>query len=279
MRKIYWLLILVLFCNQLCKAQNNKEITVGDEIFTMIFVEGGTFTMGATVDQGSTYKENEKPCHKVTLSDFYIGQFEVTQALWVEVMGYNPSMRQEDMNYPVENVSWGDCMEFINKLNEMTGMKFRLPTESEWEFAARGGNQSKGYKYPGSNNFREVAWSDKWTKRDDWGGKTDIAPTHPVGGKKPNELGIYDLATNVAEWCYDAYEIWPKEFAVRPQTNPTGPDHYSWVNFGDKRVKSPKPHVVRGFGIGDDEFDHRICRRDCNDKASPYTGFRLALDL
>jgi formylglycine-generating enzyme required for sulfatase activity len=278
MRKIYWLLLLVLFCNQVCYAQKNKEFTVGDETFTMIFVEGGTFTMGATVDQGSDPKDNEKPCHKVTLSDFYIGQFEVTQALWVDVMGYNPSMRQEDINCPVENVSWGECMEFINKLNEKTGMKFRLPTESEWEFAARGGNQSNWYKYPGSNNLSEVAWLYEKSVEYEHG-KWSVAPTHPGGGKKPNELGIHDMATNVSEWCYDAYEIWPKEFAVRPQTNPTGPDHYRWVEFGGKMVKSPKPHVVRGLIGGNNGFDHRICRRGFNDKASPYIGFRLALDL
>lgn len=276
MRKIYWLLVLVLSCGQLCKAQNNKEITVGDETFTMIFVEGGTFTMGATVDQGSDSKDNEKPCHKVTLSDFYIGQFEVTQALWVEVMGYNPSMRQEDMNCPVENVSWEECMDFINKLNEMTGMKFRLPTESEWEFAARGGNQSKWYKFPGSNNLSEVAWL---YEKSVFYGNRSVYPTHPVGGKKPNELGIYDLATNVAEWCYDAYEMWPEEFAVRPQTNPTGPEHYSWVH----GKKSPKPHVVRGGCVGgDDKFYYRICIRGGREtigkeKRDPYIGFRLAL--
>lgn len=274
MRKIYWLLLLVFFCNQLCYAQKNKEFTVGDETFTMIFVEGGTFTMGATEDQGFQYKEDERPCHKVTLSDFYIGQFEVTQALWVEVMGYNPSKRQEDMNCPVENVSWDDCMEFINKLNEMTGMQFRLPTESEWEYAARGGNKSNGYKYPGSNNLREVTYEVQQIWHDDW---CDGAPTHPVGGKKPNELGLYDLATNVAEWCYDAYEIWPAEFAVRPQTNPTGPDHYRWINFGGKMVKTPKPHVVRGVSFTDNPFNHRICRRISCKKADPYTGFRLAL--
>ena len=232
--------------------------------------------MGATVDQGSDSKDNEKPCHKVTLSDFYIGQLEVTQALWVEVMGYNPSVRQEDMNCPVENVSWEECMDFINKLNEMTGMKFRLPTESEWEFAARGGNQSKWYKYPGSNKLSEVTWM--YEKRVMYGNRS-LAPTHPVGGKKPNELGIYDLATNVAEWCYDAYEMWPKEFAVRPQTNPTGPEQYSW-KYG---VKVPKPHVVRGGTVGgDDEFYYRICKRGYretigNEKRDPYIGFRLAL--
>ncbi len=232
--------------------------------------------MGATVEQGSRYDNSEKPCHKVTLSNFYIGQFEVTQALWVEVMGFNPSKRQEDMNCPVENVSWDACIEFIEKLNKKTGLQFRLPTESEWEFAARGGNKSKMYKYPGSNNFYEIAWLDETVWHSDW---ADNAPTHPVGGKKPNELNIYDLATNVAEWCYDAFQYWPTEFAVRPQTNPTGPDPYEYVNWNGKSVKVPKPHVVRGFGTGSDEFDYRIARRMGKKEGSPYIGFRLALSV
>lgn len=272
MRRFLCFFLMVALSYYTCIAQTNKEFTVGEETFVMIFVEGGTFTMGATVDQGSNYKDNEKPCHKVTLSDFYIGQTEVTQALWIAVMGYNPSARQEDVNCPVENVSWGDCMEFINKLNEMTGQNFRLPTESEWEFAARGGNKSNWYRYSGSNRLDEVAWRDNTILHDGW---ADYALTHPVGGKKANELGIHDMSTNVAEWCSDFWGYWPKEFAVRPQTNPTGAKNDQYTHDGRKITQH---HVVRGL-VGGDDFNHRICRREPKQGADQFTGFRLALGM
>ena len=128
-----------------------------DEIMrNMVYVEGGTFTMGATSEQQNPY-DDEKPTHRVSLSSFYIGKYEVTQALWKAVMGSNPSNRKGD-NLPVENVSWNDCQTFLRKLNAMTGKNFRLPTEAEWEFAARGGNRSRGYQYSGSNVLSDVAW-------------------------------------------------------------------------------------------------------------------------
>ena len=171
-------------------------------------VEGGTFTMGATPEQGSDAESAEKPTHKVTLSDYYIGETEVTQALWQAVMGSNPS-RFKGKSNPVESVSWNDCQEFIRKLNSLTGHTFRLPTEAEWEFAARGGNESKGYKYSGSNSILNVAWyaSNSSTK------------THAVKTKSPNELGIYDMSGNVLEWCQD----WYGSYSSNAQTNPTGP--------------------------------------------------------
>ncbi len=183
------------------------SITVGSVSFTMIPVEGGTFTMGATSEQGNDAYDDEIPAHSVTLSSYYIGQTEVTQALWKEVIGSNPSNFKGDSN-PVEQVSWDDCQTFIQRLNQRTGKKFRLPTEAEWEYAARGGKQSRGYKYSGSNNIGTVAWY-----TDNSGSKT-----HAVGTKSPNELGIYDMSGNVWEWCNDWYD----DYSSNAQTNPTG---------------------------------------------------------
>ena len=157
----------------------------------MVAVEGGTFTMGATPEQGSYYNKSERPTHQVTVSSFWIGKTEVTQELWIALMGSNPSYFHSSNLQPVEHVSWNDCQEFITKLNEATGKTFRLPTEAEWEFAARGGNKSQGYKFSGSDNDDDVAWYDSNS-----GGKT-----HPVASKAPNELGIYDMSGNLFEWC------------------------------------------------------------------------------
>ena len=174
----------------------------------MVWVDGGTFRMGATSEQGSDAWEGENPVHDVTLSGYYIGKTEVTQALWKAVMGSNPSRFKGD-NLPVEEVSWNDCQEFIRKLNALAGQNFRLPTEAEWEFACRGGNNSRGYKYSGSNYIDNVAWYD--------GNSGD--KTLPVGTKAPNELGIYDMSGNVWEWCAD----WYGDYSSGRQTNPKGP--------------------------------------------------------
>lgn len=187
---------------------NSGRFTVNGVSFEMVRVEGGTFRMGATSEQGSDAWGDEKPVHSVTLSGYYIGKTEVTQALWQAVMGSNPS-RFEGSDLPVECVSWNDCQEFIQKLNRLTGRNFRLPTEAEWEFACRGGNNSRGYKYSGSNNLGSVAWYDGNS-----GGKT-----HPVATKSPNELGIYDMSGNVLEWCAD----WYGDYSSGAQTNPKGP--------------------------------------------------------
>ena len=180
--------------------------------FNMMCVEGGTFTMGAGSD-----------AHQVTLSDYYIGETEVTQGLWKAVMGGELPPRQEIMGdeYPVADISMVDCRRFVERLTELTGRHFRIPTEAEWEYAARGGVKSKGYKYAGSDDINEVAiW--KGTVRLDENGKEIYAP-EPVMTRKPNELGIYDMSGNLAEWVND----WNGEFNLYPQINPTGPTTYT----------------------------------------------------
>ena len=175
-------------------AMDKEVFTVEGVSFTMIKVQGGTYTMGAS-DNDLDARVIEKPAHKETVSDFMIGETPVTQELWQAVMGSNPSSFKGDMQRPVELVSWFDCQEFIRKLNQLTGQNFRLPSEVEWEYAARGGNRSKGYKYAGSNDVDAVAW---------YGGNSGNT-THPVKTKQPNELGIYDMSGNVWEWCQDKW--------------------------------------------------------------------------
>ena len=205
---------------------SKQTFTVKGVAFKMIKVEGGTFSMGATSEQSSDAFDYEKPVHSVTLSDYYIGETEVTQELWQAVMGSNPSYFEGNDQRPVERVSWTDCQEFINKLNRLTGKKFRLPTEAEWEYAARGGKYSRGYKYSGSNNADEVAWywrnsGDEYLSgdRNRYTIFANNCKTHPVKTKKANELGLYDMSGNVEEWCNDCYE----DYQINSQTNPTGP--------------------------------------------------------
>ena len=182
--------------------------------FKMNPVEGGTFTMGTTSEQDSDAWDDEEPTHSVTLSSYYMGETEVTQALWQAVMGSNPSSYTGDSQRPVEDVSWNDCQQFITKLNQLcasqlNGRQFALPTEAQWEYAARGGKQSHGYKYSGSNTLGNVAWY-----TDNSGGTT-----HAVGAKQANELGLYDMSGNVWEWCQD----WYGNYGSTAQTDPTGP--------------------------------------------------------
>ena len=228
-----------------------RSFTVKGVAFTMVAVEGGTFTMGATSEQGGDALYDEKPAHQVTLSSFSIGQTEVTQALWQAVMGSNPSKFKGD-NRPVEKVSWEDCQEFIQKLNQLTGQRFRLPTEAEWEYAARGGNKSKGYKYSGSNDLGSVAW---------YGGNSGRS-THDVATKAPNDLGLYDMSGNVSEWCQDWYEYHKKS----PSSNPSGPSS------GDNRV-------IRSGSWGASASNCRVAIRDAYTPTyrSDNGGFRLAL--
>ncbi len=186
----------------------------------MVLVEGGTFTMGAADNQLKDAESDEKATHQVTLPSYYICKYEVTQNLWTLVMGNNPSSFKASLQ-PVEDVTWNDCQQFIEKLNSLTGKDYRMPTEAEWEFAARGGNQSKGYKYAGSNSIGEVAW---------YSANSGNSP-HDVGKKKPNELGLYDMSGNVYEWCQD----WKAPYSRKAQTNPTGPEEGTYrVNRGGR---------------------------------------------
>jgi len=187
----------------------HKKHIVDNLVNNMVPVEGGTFMMGATAEQGDDAWDNEKPAHQVTVSSFSIGKYEVTQEEWEAVMGENPSAFKGDKN-PVENVSWDDCQKFISKLNELTGKQFRLPTEAEWEFAARGGNKRlENTKYAGGADIDAVAWYEG----------NSGSTTHPVGEKSPNALGLYDMSGNVWEWCEDYYGPYDSS----TQKDPKGP--------------------------------------------------------
>ena len=205
-------------------AIDNKTFTVNGVSFDMIAVEGGSFSMGATSEQVADANNNEYPAHPVTLSSFYIGKTEVTQALWEAVMGSNPSYNK-GAELPVEQVSWDDCQTFISKLNQLTGQTFSLPTEAQWEFAARGGNLSQGYKFSGSDTLTQVGWYS-----DNVEGDNDpyFGRPHPVGTKQANELGIYDMSGNVSEWCSDIFS--DTYYSKSEYWNPTGPSE------GDARV-------------------------------------------
>ena len=230
---------------------DTQTFTVNGVSFTMVGVECFKFMMGATSEQGSDAADNEKPTHSVWLSDYMIGETEVTQELWRAVMGNNPS-HFSGTNLPVEQVSWNDCQTFIQKLNQLTGKNFRLPTEAEWEYAARGGKKSKGYKYAGSNTLSDVAWySDNSSSK-----------THPVKQKQANELGLYDMSGNVHEWCQD----WFGTYSSSAQTNPTGP-------------ASGSSRVCRGGSWYDYARLCRVSDRDFNAPTGCYIniGLRLAL--
>ena len=209
---------------------SRETFTVNGVSFTMIRVDGGTFMMGATKAQDNNAHYSESPVHEVTLSTYMMGETEVTQALWQAVMGSNPSKFTGDPLRPVETVSWNDCQKFLKKLNKLTGKSFRLPTEAEWEYAARGGRKSKGFKYSGSNNLDEVAWygQNSGDKRLYgtilYSGEvaSNNSMTHPVGKKSPNELGLYDMSGNVEEWCSDGYGIYRSSAQTNPQGDPSG---------------------------------------------------------
>ena len=228
--------------------------------FTMVGVRHGSFIMGGTEEQGSDATISEAPAHQVTLTrDFSIGQTEVTQALWVAVMGSNPShytpAESYDLNLqrPVEQVSWDDCQLFIAKLNELTGQHFRLPTEAEWEYAARGGAMSQGFKYAGSDNIDDVAWYN--------GNSSSIPQT--VGTKAPNELGLYDMSGNVNEWVEDWYAGYSEEEQVDPMC-----------------TEGSIPYrVVRGGSVGGTPKYARVSYRGVNQPASAnlILGLRLAM--
>lgn len=225
---------------------------------TMVLVQGGSFIMGCTFtpapgEYGCAWEE--KPAHQVSLTnDYYIGKYEVTQAQWEAVMGSNPSYFSGDGNRPVDNVSWADVQEFIRRLNVQTGMNYRLPTEAEWEFAARGGNQSQNYVYSGSNDANMSGWHSF----------NSSEATHPVGQKQANELGLYDMSGNVWEWVEDWFDVYGNDY----QINPTGPP--AAVRDTDR--------VRRGGSWYGDPGSTRVSYRtgySVNSK-SFYLGFRLA---
>lgn len=236
-------------------ANDILEFTVEGVSFCMILVEHGRFMMGATEEQEGP-ADDEKPAHEVIITrDYYIGETQVTQELWNAIMEDNPSYFEVD-DRPVESVSWIVCQKFIRALNRklrttLAGWKFRLPTEAEWEFAARGGNNSLGYQYAGSDDLCEVAWCSD--NSDD--------ETHSVAELEPNELGIYDMSGNVWEWCQD----WYGEYSCSTQANPTGPSDGNY-------------RVIRGGCWDANAFDGRLSFRDIviNDKYD-NVGFRLVL--
>ena len=226
----------------------DHSFTANGVSFVMKPVEGGTFQMGSNDSEADS---DEKPVHSVTVSTFYMGETEVTQALWKAVMGSNPSCFKGD-NLPVESVSWNDCQEFIRKLDSLTGRSFRLPTETEWEYAARGGSRSGGTKYAGSSSIGSVAWYDD----------NSSDKTHAVKGKSPNELGLYDMSGNVWEWCSD----WYGSYGSGSQTNPKG-------------LSSGSYRVLRG---GSWDGGAGYCRVSYRSNGDPvdrgnYPGFRLCL--
>ena len=255
--------------------QNIYLYQEGNEI-NMVRVEGGTFTMGCTSEQGDVCFSNEIPSHSVTLSTFYIGKYEVTQGQWKEVMGINPSYYPNGDNYPAETVSWNDIVGtsgattvingityyangFIYKLNQITGKQYRLPTEAEWEFAARGGSSVYQEKYSGSHHVDNVAWYINNLPFELIGGAA--YGIQPIGGKSPNQLSIYDMSGNVWEWCSDWYESYDNS----SQTNPTGPSTGSY-------------RVCRGGSWFDDAICASVTFRDCYWPGYYYNnlGFRLA---
>ncbi len=234
-------------------------VEVDGNVIEMVGVSGATFTMGCTPEQGNDCWSNENPARDVTISDFYIGKYEVTQALWVAIMSSsskpgNPSHFKGCDYCPVENVSWSEVQQFIKRLNELTGLTFRLPSEAEWEFAARGGNKSKQYKYSGSNTSIDVAWHYSYSKR----------RTQSIGSAKPNELGIHDMSGNVSEWCEDDWHLY-----LGANT-----DGKPWID-------SPRDsrRVHRGGNWTNEAISCRVSSRNSE---SPWNrnngiGFRLAL--
>ena len=238
---------------KLRNAEENPKLPpfIQQIIDDLVYVDGGAFLMGATPEQESDCREFEKPVHEVLLDSFYIGRTPVTQQQWEAVMGYNPSCFKGE-KLPVEQVSWVDCHKFINKLKSLTGKKFRLLTEAEWEFAARGGIKSHGTIYAGGDTFDDVAWY-----KDNSDSKT-----HPVATKSPNELGLYDMSGNVWEWCQD----WDGKYPSGSVTNPKGPTSGSYRLFrGGSWCSTPR--------------DCRISYRNSYAPTftSNYLGFRLAL--
>lgn len=241
----------------------DEIITVNGVSFKMIYVEGGSFRMGRDY-----WAPTNRPPHQVTLSNYHIGMTEVTQELWMAVMLNNPSYFSSkngynDLQRPVEYVSWEDCQTFITKLNQITGKQFRLPTEAEWEYAARGGKKSKGYDFSGSNNIDDVAWYENNAGSKVYG--TSNWGSHTVATKAPNELGIYDMTGNIYEFCNDWYD--ENYYSHSPVNNPQGPESGTYK-------------VMRGAcWASSDWWDPHVWIRSCSllTSANNCCGFRLAL--
>lgn len=240
----------------------SPQKAINEILDNMVYVSGGTFMMGATEEQGDEAFDAEKPAHQVTVPSFYINRYEVTQEQWEAIMSYNNSKNKGD-RHPVENFTYSECQTFIDKLSELTGKKFRLPTEAEWEYAARGGNKSRGYKYAGSNNIDEVAWYGGGDYNGGNGGNSGSAH-HEVGLKKPNELGLYDMTGNVWEHTSDNYYPYEEEAVYNP-----------------KHEGGSNARIDRGGSYG---WQPRYCRVSFRDNIiSSYgkcddNGFRLVLD-
>ena len=237
---------------------------LSDFLPEMVYVEGGTFMMGGTEEQGDDASDNEKPVHEVTLSNFYIGKYEITQAQWEFIMETTVAQQRDKANpsfdlpgvgddYPMYYVSWEDAVEFCEKLSQRTGKTYRLPTEAEWEYAARGGQHADGTKYAGSNTLDDVAWhsGNSWEK------------THPVGQKQPNGLGLYDMSGSEWEWCWDRYG----DYSGSAESNPQGPT-------------SGALRVSRGGSWGSSAVYCRVSYRNHNspDLRHGIIGFRIVLE-
>jgi len=257
------------FCT-LCNAQVNnalskKQVKERDSLMAVsilnldsnfIFVEGGAFEMGLPDTSTIEGSEIEKPRHTINLKSFYILKTLVTQALWYSVMDSNPSFHKNCFTCPVENVSWNDAETFIKKLNALKKGHYRLPTEAEYEYAARGGKKSKGFDYSGSNDENKVAWYANNSKDQ----------SHPVGEKKPNELGLVDMSGDVWEWCSDWFNMY--YYKVSPSDNPQGPAQ------GEKKV------LRGGTWMSLDEGCLVISRGALMPASKDkFTGFRIVRDL
>lgn len=222
----------------------------------LLLVKGGCFQMGSNDE----YKTDHHPVHEVCVSDYYLGEFEVTQEQWLKVIEKNPSyFNQCGSRCPVEKVSWHDTQDFIKQLNGMSGKNYRLPTEAEWEYAARGGGQSGTWSWSGTND--ETALIDYAWYQENSEGKT-----HPVGLKKPNGLGLYDMSGNVYEWCQDWYG--DSNYQESPRNDPQGPPEGMY-------------RVLRGGSRSSPEFDLRTYARGRNEPEAPSAsnGFRLLLPI